>query len=88
MVGSEAAADVDRRERIRRLGMAVGCGIGGIGAGIMLLVLPFVTPAFRRFALPYVPATPAQLERVVSYVRGRRGKVVDLGSGDGRVVSI
>ena len=77
-------AEVNRTERMRRLGLAVGCAIGGVGAGIMLLVLPFVTPAFRKFTLPYVPATSLQLERVLGYAAGRRGKVVDLGSGDGR----
>ena len=83
-------AEVDeaaRRERLRRVGMAVGCGLGGVGVGILVLALPFVTPAFRRFVLPYVPATPVQMESVLGYMRGRTGKVVDLGSGDGRVVS-
>ena len=75
-----------RRERLRRFGLAVGCTIGGIGAGIMVLAAPFVSPGFRRFALPFVPATPVQLEAVLRHVRGRAGRVVDLGSGDGRVV--
>lgn len=79
--------DEERRERFRRLGLAVGCTIGGIGAGIMILALPFVSPGFRKFALPYVPATPVQLESVLRHMRGRTGRVVDLGSGDGRVVS-
>ena len=82
-----ASAEAARRERLRRLGLAIGCTIGGVGVGIMVLVLPFVTPALRRFVLPYVPATPVQLESVLGYMRGRGGKVVDLGSGDGRVVS-
>lgn len=82
-----AAAATARRERLRRMGLAIGWTIGGVGAGIMALVLPFVTPAFRRFVLPYVPATPVQLESVLGHVRGRVGRVVDLGSGDGRVVS-
>ena len=84
---ADRPADEARREKLRRVGMAVGCAIGGVGAGIMVLVLPFVTPGFRRYALPYVPATTVQLERVLGYVRGRRGRAVDLGSGDGRVVS-
>ena len=79
--------EVARKESLRRLGLAVGCAIGGIGAGIMVLALPFVSPGFRKFALPYVPATPVQLESVLCHMRGRPGRVVDLGSGDGRVVS-
>ena len=77
----------ERREKLRRVGMAVGCAVGGVGVGIMVLVLSFVTPAFRKFALPYVPATTVQLDSVLGYMRGRTGRVVDLGSGDGRVVS-
>lgn len=84
---ADAAVATARRERLRRMGLAIGWTIGGVGAGIMALVLPFVTPAFRRFVLPYVPATPVQLESVLGHVRGRVGRVVDLGSGDGRVVS-
>lgn len=80
-------AEAARRERLRRMGLTIGCTIGGVGAGIMVLVLPFITPAFRRFVLPYVPATPVQLESLLGYMRGRVGRVVDLGSGDGRVVS-
>lgn len=77
-----------RQERLRRMGMTIGWTIGGLGVGIMAVILPFVTPAFRRFVLPYVPATPVQLESVLGYMRGRVGRVVDLGSGDGRVVSM
>ena len=82
-----SSASGEGKERVRRLGLAVGLAIGGVGAGIMVLALPFVSPAFRKFALPYVPATPVQLESVLGFVRGRGGRVVDLGSGDGRVVS-
>lgn len=48
---------------------------------------PFVLPALRRYCLPYVPATPIQIEKILLQLRGRPGKIVDLGSGDGRVVS-
>lgn len=60
---------------------------GGAGVGLLVVALPFVLPALRRYCLPYVPATPVQIERVLSQLEGRKGKVVDLGSGDGRVVS-
>ena len=83
-----STAEEARREKWRRIGITVGWTIGGMGVGLMALVLPFVTPALRRYVLPYVPATPVQVGTVVGYLQGRMGKVVDLGSGDGRVVSV
>ena len=71
----------------RRLGIAVALTFGGAGVGLLVVALPFVLPALRRYCLPYVPATRVQTERVLSQLEGRKGKVVDLGSGDGRVVS-
>lgn len=37
--------------------------------------------------VPYVGASARQVEHVLSLLRGRPGKTVDLGSGDGRIVS-
>lgn len=87
-VMATSTAEEARREKWRRIGITVGWTIGGVGFGLMALILPFVTPALRRYVLPYVPATPVQVDTVVGFLRGRRGKVVDLGSGDGRVVSV
>ena len=81
-------AEEARREKRRRIGLAVGWSVGAVGVGLMTLTLPFVTPALRRYVLPYVPATPVQLQAVLGYLRGRTGRAVDLGSGDGRVVSV
>uniref|UniRef100_A0A8C9QDW5 Adenine nucleotide translocase lysine methyltransferase n=1 Tax=Spermophilus dauricus TaxID=99837 RepID=A0A8C9QDW5_SPEDA len=36
--------------------------------------------------VPYVGASARQVEHVLSLLRGRPGKMVDLGSGDGRIV--
>ncbi|XP_064455364.1 ATP synthase subunit C lysine N-methyltransferase-like [Ornithodoros turicata] len=61
----------------------------GAGAfGICAVALPFISPAFRRICLPYVPATDTQIRNIASVLRKRQTKVniVDLGSGDGRVV--
>ncbi len=60
---------------------------GGVIAGICVVTVPFVMPALRRVCLPYVPATPQQVENVMLMLRGRSGSLVDLGSGDGRIVS-
>lgn len=60
--------------------------VGGIGVGLTLGAIPFITPAIRRYCLPYVPATQRQISTLKTILRGRSGKVADLGSGDGRVV--
>nr|XP_014432502.1 protein FAM173A [Pelodiscus sinensis] len=36
--------------------------------------------------VPYVPSSTKQVENVMSLLKGRAGKMVDLGSGDGRIV--
>ncbi|PNF21148.1 Protein FAM173B, partial [Cryptotermes secundus] len=36
--------------------------------------------------LPYVPATATQIKNVMSALAGRSGRLIDLGSGDGRIV--
>jgi len=62
--------------------------ISGGGALLTTIVcFPFVSPALRRVCLPYVPATDSQVRNVFSALTGRSGKLVDLGSGDGRIVS-
>ncbi|XP_067860849.1 ATP synthase subunit C lysine N-methyltransferase isoform X1 [Heptranchias perlo] len=63
--------------------------VGAAGGAVLALyaaAAPFVAPALRRVCLPFVPATPAQVENVLQLLRGRRGALVDIGSGDGRIV--
>ncbi|XP_003790934.1 protein FAM173A isoform X1 [Otolemur garnettii] len=77
--------------RERRLGalellqLAAGSGLVAYVTWALLL-----QPGFRRVPLrlqvPYVGASARQVEHVLSLLRGRSGKMVDLGSGDGRVV--
>ncbi|XP_047637007.1 adenine nucleotide translocase lysine N-methyltransferase isoform X2 [Phacochoerus africanus] len=43
-------------------------------------------PASEPWPVPYVGASARQVEHVLSLLRGRSGKMVDLGSGDGRIV--
>ncbi|VDK81200.1 unnamed protein product [Onchocerca ochengi] len=55
---------------------------------VTALCVPFVTPALRKICIPYVPATPQQLQNVATALTVCPTKVsplVDLGSGDGRV---
>ncbi|XP_037013179.1 adenine nucleotide translocase lysine N-methyltransferase isoform X2 [Artibeus jamaicensis] len=77
--------------RERRLGplellqVATGSGLAAYAVWALLL-----QPGFRRVPLrlqvPYVGASVRQVEHTLSLLRGRSGKLVDLGSGDGRIV--
>ena len=71
-----------------RRGLWAAWVITGAGIGLFAVSIPFVLPALRRYCLPYIPATPVQVEKILHQLKGRQGKVVDLGSGDGRVVSM
>ncbi|PNI42257.1 FAM173B isoform 1 [Pan troglodytes] len=60
--------------------------VGGTLVAVYAVATPFVTPALRKVCLPFVPATTKQIENVVKMLRCRRGSLVDIGSGDGRIV--
>ncbi|XP_075068860.1 ATP synthase subunit C lysine N-methyltransferase isoform X2 [Mixophyes fleayi] len=73
-------------EKTKKWGL-VATGI--VGAALLALhavVTPFVAPALRKICLPYVPATKTQVENVLKMLQHRKGLVVDIGSGDGRIV--
>ncbi|XP_026501392.2 ATP synthase subunit C lysine N-methyltransferase [Vanessa tameamea] len=59
---------------------------GGLAIGVSVICIPFVSPAFRKICLPYVPATNNQLLGVTTALNGRTGRLLDVGSGDGRIV--
>lgn len=84
--GNSTEPPTTAHSRHRKPGLIITSIIGAVGVALMAGALPFVTPAMRRYGLPYLPSTPLQLEKVLQYLKGRKGKVVDLGSGDGRVV--
>lgn len=69
-------------------GLVVAGVAGAIGLGITAAAIPFVTPALRKVCIPYVPATPQQLANVSCALvpLNPKGPLIDLGSGDGRVV--
>ena len=73
--------------------------VAGLSGGLVMssigLALPFVAPAIRRVCLPYIPATPLAIENVMTALKSGkppsatvRPTVVDIGSGDGRIVSL
>uniref|UniRef100_A0A8C2TTU0 ATP synthase c subunit lysine N-methyltransferase n=1 Tax=Coturnix japonica TaxID=93934 RepID=A0A8C2TTU0_COTJA len=86
MVQSPLPAGSEDGSRRRRWGLWMVGGVGGTLVALYAVVTPFVAPALRRVCLPFVPATSAQIENVLKMLQGRRGTVVDIGSGDGRIV--
>lgn len=74
-------------------GKATGLVLAGVFGGSALILsaicFPFVAPALRRICLPYVPASEQQVRNVVQALTLHSkpgGCLVDLGSGDGRIV--
>lgn len=70
-----------------RLGLVVTGLVGGSLVALYAVAAPFVAPALRRVCLPFVPATTVQVENVLRALQARSGTLVDIGSGDGRIVS-
>ena len=74
-------------------GAIVACTLGATALGVTALSASFVAPAFRRVCIPYVPASDRQVANVRALLeRAQRAApiapLVDLGSGDGRIVSL
>ncbi|XP_027593757.1 adenine nucleotide translocase lysine N-methyltransferase [Pipra filicauda] len=67
------------------LALAVASGAAAWATWALVLM-----PGFRRVPLrlqvPYQPSSPRQVANALALLRGRAGKTVDLGSGDGRLV--
>ncbi|KAI1280828.1 hypothetical protein HDE_13806 [Halotydeus destructor] len=67
-------------------GLAIAAIFGISGAGLLTIAFPFVKPGFRKICLPYVPATDVQVANVLKGLPKKTGSLIDLGSGDGRIV--
>lgn len=83
----QSASEVTETKSRSRLGVIVTGVLGGSLVALYAVAAPFVLPALRKVCLPFVPATAAQLENVLKVLRARKGSLVDIGSGDGRIVS-
>lgn len=71
----------------KTLGKILIAVTGGLAVGLSIVCGPFITPALRKYCLPYVPATPRQIRNILSLIpKNHNGKLLDVGSGDGRIV--
>uniref|UniRef100_A0A8C5REU9 ATP synthase subunit C lysine N-methyltransferase n=1 Tax=Laticauda laticaudata TaxID=8630 RepID=A0A8C5REU9_LATLA len=77
-------ADEDANKR--NWGVLLPGIIGGTLVALYSVAIPFIAPALRKHCLPFVPATSKQIENVLIMLKGRKGMLVDIGSGDGRIV--
>lgn len=77
----------DENFRSNKWGMLVTGVIGGVLVALYSVTTPFIAPAMRKHCLPFVPATSEQMENILNVLKGRTGSLVDIGSGDGRIVS-
>ncbi|XP_031426457.1 adenine nucleotide translocase lysine N-methyltransferase isoform X2 [Clupea harengus] len=63
---------------------------GALLLGVYRLWTVFALPGFRKvpvnLKVPFLPSGKTQTQNVMKLLRGRRGCLVDLGSGDGRLV--
>lgn len=88
-------------KRNSKVGLYMALGVGAAAIGFSIAAIPFLTPALRSHALPYVPATNKQIENVfkalkqyslerhltkIAPSKNNIVKLIDLGSGDGRIV--
>lgn len=60
--------------------------LGGVALGLTVVCAPFISPALRKFCLPFIPATKTQIENILTALKGCKGRLLDIGSGDGRIV--
>ncbi|KAM3610963.1 uncharacterized protein V6R79_011323 [Siganus canaliculatus] len=64
--------------------------VGALLTGIYGVWSLFAIPGFRkipwRLKVPYLPSSKDQTLNIMTLLKGRTGRLVDLGSGDGRVV--
>lgn len=90
-LGFELQSDEKKPRKSSKLGKVILGVTGATAIGLVLVTTPFVTPALRKICLPYVPATERQIANIMHMAqafKGQGSKLVDLGSGDGRVVCI
>ncbi|XP_026885579.2 ATP synthase subunit C lysine N-methyltransferase isoform X2 [Electrophorus electricus] len=68
------------------IGVIASCTVAGLLVALHAVAGPFIAPALRKVCLPFVPATATQVKNVMNVLQARSGSLVDIGSGDGRIV--
>jgi len=86
IVQSAAQSDSGGGSSSSGLGLVVTGLLGGAVVALYAAAAPFVAPALRKVCLPFVPATTEQVHNVFKVLGARKGTLVDIGSGDGRIV--
>lgn len=82
---SDACPPDPSKPKVTKAGKVI-LGVSGVFfVGIYAATAPFLLPALRKVCLPFVPATPQQVKNVFMALAGRRGSLIDIGSGDGRI---
>ena len=90
-LGFELNGNEKKPQKSSKFGKVILGITGATAVGLVLVTTPFVTPALRKICLPYVPATERQIANIIRMAQAHKGQgstLVDLGSGDGRVVCI
>jgi methylase of polypeptide subunit release factors len=82
-------SDIEPKSESKWIGKVLvgACGVAAIG--ISVVCFPFISPAFRKFTLPFIPATDNQLKNILSVLPRNKinnNRLLDIGSGDGRIV--
>ncbi|XP_018019214.1 ATP synthase subunit C lysine N-methyltransferase [Hyalella azteca] len=84
---ASSSSTIESKSRSHLIGLILAGVTGGAAIVLSVVAAPFVAPALRKVCLPYVPASAAQVENVIAALRLTSARsVVDLGSGDGRLV--
>lgn len=81
------AGKLSKPPRLSRRGKIMLGVSAAVCAGFTAVLAPFVFPGLRRFALPYIPASSHQVKNVMKVLGKSSGTLIDIGSGDGRIVS-
>lgn len=73
-----------KSKRIALIGITF---FGSVSITLLSICLPFIFPAFRPIVLPFIPATDSQISNILKIVKkSKPSTLIDLGSGDGRIV--
>ena len=80
------ANETDRPSGLKVLGTGVLAAVA-VG-GMYAVAATFVNPTFGRISIPFLRSQTRHTEKVFKLLEGRKGTLVELGSGDGSFVSI